>query len=136
MGLWSILLRVLLATALVLNGTGAAMAAVAMESQPIAASEAPVAVSKAEHPCHEMAGAAELAAEPEQSPPPAPDAKHPAPDCCKSSTCGCACVHGAQAATPAVVSEAQAPGRTPVPLPLATGHAAPALPHLIRPPIG
>jgi len=50
--------------------------------------------------------------------------------------CRCACAHPAQAAVPMVAF-------TPLPVesagnvrPLASAHAAPALPHLIRPPIG
>ena len=61
---------------------------------------------------------------------------HAGPDCCKSSACRCACVHACASALPARlhVSVQLALGLDVMPLPL--GHAAPALPHLIRPPIG
>nr|WP_280640385.1 CopL family metal-binding regulatory protein [Pseudoxanthomonas mexicana] len=61
---------------------------------------------------------------------------HAGPDCCKSSACRCACVHACASALPAhmYVSVQLALGLHVMPLPL--GHAAPALPHLIRPPIG
>lgn len=59
----------------------------------------------------------------------------PVPDCCKKR-CDCACVH---ACTTAVPVAAQTSFAIPHDLStrfMALGHPSPALPHLIRPPIG
>ncbi len=132
----SLLLRLFLIAMLVLNGAWSAFASVSMnpvmEEQ---ASEVAAAVQvdedcfahhSAEH--HPDATSIEKAG--------AGHGDHAGPDCCKSSACRCACVHACASALPARlhVSVQLALGLDVMPLPL--GHAAPALPHLIRPPIG
>lgn len=133
MPFWPLLLRVLLVVALVLNGTTAAVAGVvpmhAHASEAAAVEQAAVP----EHGCDSMAAASDKA--PDQAPMPEPG-KHPAPDCCKASPCSCACVQGAQAGAPVVTIGPAAPVADPLQPPRSARHAAPALPHLIRPPIG
>lgn len=132
----SLLLRLFLIAMLVLNGAWSAFASVSMnpvmEEQ---ASEVAAAVQvdedcfahhSAEH--HPDATSIEKGG--------TGHGDHAGPDCCKSSACRCACVHACASALPARlhVSVQLALGLDVMPLPL--GHAAPALPHLIRPPIG
>jgi len=132
----SLLLRLFLIAMLVLNGAWSAFASVSMnpvmEEQ---ASEVAAAVQvdedcfadhSAEH--HPDATSIEKAG--------TGHGDHAGPDCCKSSACRCACVHACASALPARlhVSVQLALGLDVMPLPL--GHAAPALHHLIRPPIG
>lgn len=142
MSVWAILLRVLLSVALVLNGATGASAVVRMQmpheqGQAVAALAAePPEPSSAEMPCHRQASEtgdkAPLAAvdpEPLKS-------KHSAPDCCKSSSCNCACVQAAQAPLASVFVQALLVDHSHSVSPLSPGHPSPALPHLIRPPIG
>ena len=124
----AVFLRILLSVALVLNGTSSAWA---MQSSTASASASvmhaahEMAAEAAEPPCHEHAEPAPVAPEPA----PMPD------DCCQTDACQCACAHlPAAAFAIALALPAPMPGtvlaaRTP------GGHAAPALPHQIRPPI-
>lgn len=142
MSIWAILLRVLLSVALVLNGAMGAAAAVRMQmphgdGQAVTAlaAESP-ASAYSEMPCHQQAtensDKAPLAAvdsEPSKS-------KHSSPDCCKSSSCNCACVQVAQAPLASVFVHALLVDHSHSVSPLLPGHPSPALPHLIRPPIG
>lgn len=142
MSVRAILLRVLLSVALVLNGATGAATAVHMPmphdgGQAVAAlaAESPKSSSD-EMPCHQQAieagGKAPLAAaDPELS-----KSKHPVPDCCKSSSCNCACVQAAQASLASLFIHALLVDHSHGASPLLPGHPSPALPHLIRPPIG
>ena len=139
----AILLRLLLCVALVLNGAASAMTSVqvtqmhADEHEAVSAPVAPMAIGESEMPCHhdgqsahsdDAAGAAA----------PAKD-KQPrqAPDCCKSSTCACACVHQTAAMVPMMASqEGVVSLHVGSVQTMALDHPTPALPHLIRPPIG
>jgi hypothetical protein len=62
--------------------------------------------------------------------------KHPSPDCCKTGSCRCACVQTMQVVAAAWTAPAQLLNQAASLRPLPLGHAEPALPHLIRPPIG
>ena len=123
----SVLLRLFLSLSLVLNGASAGVAAAHMSAGGGMEAAFETATSASGCPEHHTA-----APEPVQ----APHQDEGAPDCCKSSACRCACV---QLTSTAVLPtfrwaprvETMAAGR---PLPL--GQAVPALPHLIRPPIG
>lgn len=112
-----LLLQLLVSLALFLNGIGSAQAASGLEPQ---------------HPCHESATTAPhthpaLAAVPHQS------STHS--DCCKSANCHCGCVNHVQLASmTTLVLLANITHACP-PRALQLGHAAAALPHLIRPPI-
>ncbi|MBS7457915.1 CopL family metal-binding regulatory protein [Coralloluteibacterium stylophorae] len=143
MSIRSVLLRLLLALVLVLDGTATAMAAVHMShvDKPAAASQVAStanAGAEGEMPCHD-AGQAKVAttAHPgsgghlHASPGPGT----PSPDCCESGVCSCACMHPVHAtAATEVVSLASIEHGDSV-RPMFSVHASPALPHLIRPPI-
>lgn len=144
---WSALLRVVLILVLVLNGAGTAAASVTMmrATMPADASMATSAALKTsamqEIPCHDMAGMTAKAASPDtaaQAPVHAKPGKDKpmAPDCCRGGTCQCACMQAAHAALPTMPALALVSPHSDVPHPMRTGHADPALPHLIRPPIG
>lgn len=146
MFVWSIVFRVLLAVSLILNGSGFAVASAHMHMDH-AASERSIAqpnvhpVATAQPPCGEHPqGSGSMAA----GDPPGDATTNAAslmpeqesPDCCKSAACRCACVHQAQAAVPVVAFHAAAIERVSGVRPMKSGHASPAIPHLIRPPIG
>lgn len=141
----AILLRVLLSISLILNGSGYAMAATHMQmghggaAASVAEPEAPDSVSAAEAPCqqhHSGASGPVAQLSDTTSDTAAVKSEHPSPDCCKSGACRCACVHQAQVAIPADSLDGAVIEHAGVMHPLKPGHAAPALPHLIRPPIG
>jgi hypothetical protein len=98
----------------------------------------PAAVAASDDmPCHgHHATAATAAPEAATAATPAPVKPKHAPDCCKSGACRCACVHIAQVAVPVLQLPPAALDHARSVRPLALGHAAPALPHPIRPPIG
>lgn len=129
----AILLRVLLCVSLVFNGAASAMASVGMMQMHAQAADADMA--DASMPCHDAAEAQPGHATMASST--APDTGHPAgPDCCESSACTCACVGHVIAMIPTltlpriVITD---PGSI---RPMLLGYPAPALPNLIRPPIG
>ena len=144
MSVWAILLRILLSVALVLNGATGAAAAVRMQmshEDGQALAIAAVAVESPESssddmPCHQQAieadSKASLAAD-DSAP---PGSKHPTPDCCKSSSCNCVCTHAAQAPLAFVFVHVPLVDHSLSVRALLPGHPSPALPHLIRPPIG
>lgn len=132
MSLSALLMRCLLCVTLVLNSAGAAAASVRLlDTAHDAGMAAGIdgdahATDCASHPVE--AGAAGST--------PGHDDLSPDPDCCKSASCTCACVHGCATAV-------SLPASTPVLIVHADilpatfrGHPAPDLPHLIRPPIG
>jgi hypothetical protein len=133
----------LLSLVLVLNGATSAAAATHTQMNHDAAQTAiATAASQAsveDMPCHHHALASTTGAhdDPPIATDPAPGkSKNPAPDCCKSGTCRCACTHLAQATLPALNIAAPVLDGTRSVRRLILAHAAPALPHLIRPPIG
>jgi hypothetical protein len=139
----SLLLRVFLSLCLILNGVASAAASAQMPmsmspSMPMSPHETattPPSITAADAmPCHGHHATAQQPAPASEAPAPA-QPKH-APDCCKSGTCRCACVHIAQLGVPALQWPAAAPEHARSVRTLALGHAAPALPHPIRPPIG
>ena len=141
MSLRSVMLRFALSLALVLNGASSAAASIRMHADAglVATVTSVKADAAAEDmPCHQHhqsntsaqpeapAIAAEMPAESKQA----------APDCCTSGTCGCACVHAAQATLPAGLIAPAFVSQVEGAMSISPGHVAPALPHLIRPPIG
>ena len=144
MSFWPILLRALISLSLILNGSAYAVASTHMQlghmstgtSVPLSPTQA---VATAEPSCgpHQTHAAA--------TPGPLPDAthdqapakpQHPSPDCCKSGSCINACTQHAQTALDMPVLRNAVVEHASNVSPLKPGHAAPALPHLIRPPIG
>ena len=136
MAVWSILLRLFLAAALIFNGAATAVASVHMHQMggvPATTQPEPEPASAEEPPCHEHASTA--ADQPAPAVDPDTDESQ-SPDCCKSGNCRCGCVHQATAAVLGLRSVASAIEHAASVRPMSTGHAGPALPHLIRPPIG
>ena len=131
----AILLRIVLSVALVLNGIGGSLAAaqMAVGSQTIS-SATPVAPAVAHSGCHEHASM------PHHHPSPAaetPSGKAPAghSDCCGVGMCGCACAQLPSLAAIELLIDPPKLELERLSDALASTHAAPALPHLIRPPI-
>jgi len=145
MALRSVLLRVVLSLSLALNGTTAAAAGARMQmshadmQQPTgSASVADMPISDA-MPCHHHdAGVSDSGGMEHQiATDPAPaKSKHPPPDCCKPGMCQCACVYSVQATLPALTTAGLVTEHSLSARPLTLAHAEPAIPHLIRPPIG
>ncbi|QNP41741.1 CopL family metal-binding regulatory protein [Lysobacter solisilvae (ex Woo and Kim 2020)] len=137
MPLWSFLLRFLLSLCLILNGTAALASAhlPLQDAVPAAMHASPTATdAMADMPCHH--GEHVVAATDAQG-----DAHHPkdsgtTPDCCKSGACRCVCVHAAPIGVPALQLASFPRAHERSVRRLVPGHAAPALPHPIRPPIG
>ena len=129
MSIPALLLRLLLAVMLVVNGTTGAMAAVHAH-----AGDAVADVAMASHDgggCHGDDGASTPAE-------PAAPQPTPADDCagCASGACSCACISLVHVALPApTIDLAPAPRDVPAPVP-AAARTAPPLPLPIRPPIG
>ena len=133
MSIRSVLLRLFFAAALIINGSVAAVASV--HTHPlgaVSASFAPELDSAEEPACDDHAStAADRPVHTEA------DENNESSDCCESGDCRCGCVH--QASTDILLgmhSVAPPIGNAASVRPMATGHAGPALPHLIRPPIG
>ena len=146
MSVWAILLRILLSVALVLNGATGAAAAVRKQmyhedGQSHAIAAVALAVESPESssddmPCHQQATEADSKASLAADDSAPPGSKHPTPDCCKSSSCNCVCTHAAQAPLAFVFVHVPLVDHNLSVRPLLLGHPSPALPHLIRPPIG
>jgi hypothetical protein len=138
----AILLRLLLCIALVFNGAASAMASVQMmqmhaDGQGTASIPVPtMADAEPAMPCHHDGQASHSQDAADAATPSKDKQPHQAPDCCKSSTCTCACVHQAAAMVPMMAFQGAALLHAGSVRSMALGHPAPALPHLIRPPIG
>jgi hypothetical protein len=127
MSLPALLLRVLLALALVVNGTTGAAAAV--HAHAATAADAAMASHGKGSDCHGDGTAPDAPAEPPAM---------PADDCagCAAGGCDCACVSLAHVALPASMTGfSVAPRAAPASAPANT-RAAPPSPDPIRPPIG
>ncbi len=146
MSVWSILLRLLLAVGLVLNGSGYAVASAHMQmdhaSQAGTISTSVVDSSVAAEPdCLEHHLGMGLMSPEAPAAVTASDATsdnsgHPSPDCCETGACRCACVHQCQATIPAIAFQLAVIEKVSIMRPMTSGHESPAVPHLIRPPIG
>lgn len=138
----AILLRLLLCVALVFNGAASAMASVQMMQMHADGHEAastpvaPMASAESEMPCHHDGQPAHSQDAAAAATPSKDQQPHQTPDCCKSSTCTCACVHQAAAMVPMLVFQGATLLHVGSVRSMTLGHPAPALPHLIRPPIG
>lgn len=127
-----VLLRILLCIALIANGATTGVPAHAGHDGMAAPAEvAQSSVSDAgKLPCDEHPRGAEAL------PSTPADADGAPSDCCASDACRCACMHAGHVALASVVQTAADKPHAAAMRPLSSGHAAPALPHLIRPPIG
>ena len=138
----AILLRLLLCIALAFNGAASAMASVQLmqmhaDGQGTASIPVPtMADAEPAMPCHHNGQASHSQDAADAAMPSKDKQPHQAPDCCKSSTCTCACVHQAAAMVPMLVFQGATLLHVGSVRSMTLGHPAPALPHLIRPPIG
>ncbi len=141
MSVASILLRVLLSLSLVLYGTGTAVAGARMQlhhAQNVAPAVLDLHAAADAPACHDAGSSAALA-EPgldiqQQDRPTVPP--EATPDCCAGEMCDCACAPlGSLLTTSRVIKPAVFDNGSSL-HPLAMGHPAPALPDLMRPPIG
>ena len=142
-----LLLRLLLTLALIANGVTGAFAATQMQTAHVAeitaqAKATTLAHTKSAEPaCHEHRASmgdaqTDLQIAPADVPKTGSDTEHGAPDCCKSAKCACACMqHLASTSASVHMLQVRIDHASGV-RPLTLGHATPALPHLIRPPIG
>lgn len=145
---FAILLRVVLCIGLVLNGSGYAVAAAQMQVKHLVAASdamppAAAAVSQdaAVQPCHEDPGTTAVVSN--QSVPAIADTGvdrlqpgQSTPDCCKGTNCAAVCAQSASATITGLSAGHLVISHTSSVRPMRTGHPAPALGQLIRPPIG
>jgi hypothetical protein len=140
-----LLLRVMLILAFVLNGTTSAMAAAQMSLGHPKQAEAIQHAEASAHHQHDMSACHHDGMPSDAIASTAHDhASHSIPakhhghssDCCEGGTCQCVCAHGMHATVPSPVLAMHAYGRKDQSEARTAGHAAPDLPHLIRPPIG
>jgi hypothetical protein len=143
----SILLRLLLIAALLVNGVGNAYAATRMVEMVHAGAATPLAAATQldnlqsinhHNGAHDMAqsGCEDAVAVDSAPAPTPPPHEHDGPDCCKGNTCRCLCLHAATAVAMPPVDLSQVLHPRHMIVWRSLGHAAPALPDLIRPPIG
>jgi hypothetical protein len=137
----SLLLRVLLSVSLVMNGAGLAQASTRMQlehsghqTHSLQVTAAMTLQAAEEVPCHdhEEPGRAKPAADPPRD----NAASLHTGDCCKGEVCGCACAQHAPVVFTPCVQATVAVLHLGSAARLASQHRPPALPHLIRPPIG
>jgi hypothetical protein len=131
------LLHVLLSLILMLNGIGGAFAGAKMQLQH-AHPDQPAATTEATADVHAGMPECDQGMEQTQPAPTAIDLASPdqaVPACCENMVCDCACAQHGSVMVP--VSRIALPtlGHASVLHALTVGHAAPALPSLIRPPI-
>lgn len=146
MSLGPLLLRVMLILAFVLNGTTSAMAAAQMSlGHQMPRNEAMLHEPAHDHEdmpaCHGGGMDAGITAAGTHdhtcaSHPIPSDHHEQSPDCCDGGSCLCVCAHGMHATIPPPAFAVHAYGRIDESSVPTAGHAAPDLPHLIRPPIG
>ncbi|MEJ7746955.1 MAG: CopL family metal-binding regulatory protein [Luteimonas sp.] len=139
------MLRLLLALVLLANGIGSAFAATRMQVEGFGARAAAVAMAQSDAStgaahCDEHAGmdavVMDASAMSSHAPGDAQDSDSDSGDCCASGFCLCACVQLVLAGIENLHMLESAVTRDTTAQVLSIGHAAPALPHLIRPPIG
>lgn len=139
-------LRVMLILAFVLNGTTSAMAAAQMslghanpQGEAMRHAAAPAHHQDHMSACHHEGMPSDATASTAHDHAShSVSAKHHghSSDCCEGGSCLCVCAHGMHATVPSPVLAMHAYGRKDQSEAHTAGHAAPVLPHLIRPPIG
>jgi hypothetical protein len=133
--MFSVLFRLLLSIALVLNGTGYAMAS-AMQLQAMPAPSANISDGHKAAPCHQHQQSV-VASGVQGDHPATSESGYPrTPDCCKTGSCVCASAQPTQFALQAPASPVFASAQDPGAYPLQLIYATPALQQSIRPPIG
>jgi hypothetical protein len=147
MSSFATLLKLALCAILILNGSVSAMASTrmaathAMDAGMNRANHA-AAMSAAkpadEPPCHQAANKTSTShvSEPVAAGAHSPDEhKQKSSECCQSDRC-CGCMHVGQAVAISLSPAANRPAQSRPTVLSQSSHASPALPHLIRPPIG
>lgn len=133
----SIILRLILSLSVLLNGSGYAMATTHAQMGAMGHSgqhSIEHRAVRAHAPCHaDMHGAS---VETDKASALPTKARQGMSDCCKSGPCACACAYGAQTTPPALVLGHVMGTFRAAMRPMESGHTAPRLPNLIRPPIG
>lgn len=142
----STIARLLLSMALIVNGSaGAMVAAHAMTdharhvgaSAAVSGQDENTGQALAESSCHQLQGAAALVTTSDNSAAAVGHGPHHASDCCESADCRSGCAqHCAAAIVGAAMVQSALIPRVGLMLPMQASHVSPALPHLIRPPIG
>lgn len=139
----SILLQLFLIVALLVDGMGVAVASMHANHSTAGISDTPAdsasqSAAESKKPCHGQPteGSAPLEGHAHGGGSPGGEEQQSPGDCCQTGECRCACMHHCQAAVVAVVLNATVPVHTDSVRPMYSAHASPALPHLIRPPIG
>ena len=136
----SIVLRMLLCVALILNGSGYAFAATQMELQHLAmATEAVDRLTEPAAPCHGSATVAAAQAGPHHATSDDCMAAQPhkqAEGCCQPSQCSCDCLQHATSAVRHAAPAAHLPHESRIVSVQPARHVSPLLPNLFRPPIG
>ncbi|MEZ0470042.1 CopL family metal-binding regulatory protein [Luteimonas salinilitoris] len=140
----SVLLQLFLIVALLVDGMGVAAASMHLNHSTAVASDAstdgaPPPGAEVKKPCHDQGtdGSAPLEKHAHSAGgSPGEDEPQSPGDCCESGDCRCTCMHHCQAAVVAVALDAPTPEHDESVRPMSSAHASPALPHLIRPPIG
>ncbi len=149
MSLLSHLAQVLLSLSLIFNGSGYAVASPSLASahalHTVAPSEETKTAPKPEmaaspSACHALGSAAGSESTPDRRPIAQQQASEApqrhSPDCCTSDSCRYACLQLAQAVIPITAFACVKSAHALAVLFTPASHASPALPHLIRPPIG
>lgn len=132
MRLRALLLRLLLCIAFVANGTSAVHASTSMVSGMASTS---AASQSSDASCHDMPAMTHAAMTVDDGTPMTPSSPSHA-DCCPPGACLCSCVSHAST-LPSVQALAMHPEPSAVPVAaLRVSFASPALPNLLRPPIG
>jgi hypothetical protein len=135
-----LLLRMLISISLILDGTGTAVSATRMLVEHAATTHSMPVHANATRPCHQQDNrvvAAEMTdAAMADMPATAVKSSHRSNDCCRSGDCGCACLQATPASMVALTLPHAVLSQVAIASPMIPGHTTPALPHLIRPPIG
>lgn len=135
----SLILRLFLALALAANGIGSAFAATHMQISSVGAAAASIRMDdrEAAEECDKHSGMDATALQDNSVPSDLPgNAGEESAGCCQAGLCACVCVmHAVAGMANNRVIETLIDRDTTAQV-LSTGHMAPALPHLIRPPIG
>jgi hypothetical protein len=136
-----LLLRMLLCLVLIVTGTGTTFAATRMAvAQPTQTAEPASSTGQATHEmakshCADREAMGSTTAGGHDAAVASDAGKLPAPDCCKGD-CGCACLQATPAAFAVLSMPAAVIGRAMNVRPVNLVYRTPALPNVIRPPIG
>ena len=141
MSIIALLLRILLSISLIFDGAGTALAATRMAiehaatptSKPVEAAADVAATGSCHH--HDKGAMSGMPSPVNMAKNTGKSSQH-VTDCCKSGQCGCACLQATPTETVALSLHTAVLNQVASDSPIKPGHPSPALPNLIRPPIG